>query len=538
MKRLSLPLVALFLALSCSEDPVLNTFGSISGTIQDAKSVSPLSGVKVSITPTGMSQVTGADGTFLFDNLQVQEYTLVFTKDGYKTDQQKVSVKPGVTSTVQVSLTPLSGSFIATPEELYFGDSQTSIKVQLRNVSGVSTYYTAESSNSWLSVSPDSGNIVQSDYLTAIVSREGLSPGDFNGEILIKYLGEALSIPVHMTVKSASAPTVTIESVSAVTANSATVNANLTSIGSSPVVSMGICWSSENKQPTLSDHKSNQGDAKNPCSFSAVLTSLDSETKYYCRAYAQNDSGISYSEVASFTTSQPGGPSTDGIAVPSGLMLYFNFDSEEVKDMTDNDIEAIVIGDPAYLSDTPDGKGRSLFLNGTKDQYITIPYALFDGLDHYSISFWAKDFSSGSFVSALSTYGPSYSYLNRPKVYLQSTGKLFFDTYGRNVSYQDRVFNYPFTSLQSGSWHHIAVTLEVVASRDAREYLYVDGKFIDTVNEDTCIQYTNKVQIGGDSEGGYPVAMTTKIDNFRIYNRTITKEEVKEIYNSELGSSD
>ena len=179
MKRLFAFLSALAILSACDEPVLLNSFGSISGVVVDSKTVAPLAGVRVSMSPTGTSQVTGQDGTFLFDRLQVQEYTLVATKDGYKSEQQKVSVNPGVTSPAHFTLTPMSGAFSVNPEELDFGNTNTSMKIQVRNLSGTATNYSVTTSNKWLSVSPETGTITQSDYLTVLVSREGLSPGDY-----------------------------------------------------------------------------------------------------------------------------------------------------------------------------------------------------------------------------------------------------------------------------------------------------------------------------------------------------------------------
>ena len=104
MKKNLLSLVLpLLLMVSCSE-PVVNTFGNIAGTVTDANTLAPLAGVSVKVSPLGYSQVTGNDGAFQFDNLDVQEYTLSFTRAGYEPHEEKVSVKPGVSSSIQVTM--------------------------------------------------------------------------------------------------------------------------------------------------------------------------------------------------------------------------------------------------------------------------------------------------------------------------------------------------------------------------------------------------------------------------------------------------
>lgn len=537
MKRFLSFFSVLVFIVACDKPVVLNTLGSISGVVIDSKTVAPLAGVRVSLSPTGSSQVTGQDGTFLFDRLQVQEYTLVATKDGYKAEQQKVSVNPGVTSSAHFTLTTTSGAFSVTPAELDFGNTTTSMRVQVRNASGAPTNFSTKTSNNWLTVSPETGTITQSDYLTVLVSREGLSPGDYSGDVTIRYDGETLIIPVKMSIMSNTAANISLESIDEVGAHTAKAKAALTSIGAAAVTKMGICWSASNTVPTINDESTNQGDAYSPCDFSALLSGLTSETTYYCRAYAQNAYGITYSDQClSFTTTseQSGNVDDTGVAVKQGLMFYLSFDGSTVQDESDNELEAVSIGSPSFLTDTPSGSGMSLALNGTKGQYISIPYPLFDGLNNYSIAFWAKDFGTGSFVSALNKNG--YASGNRPKVYLSATGKLIFDTYGRDVTnsqYWTPPFSYPLTDIQSGKWHHFCVTLDIASYRNAEKKLYVDGVFVDTIVDDTCDISTTKVIIGGNAEGGYAVSMTTKIDNVRFYNRTLSKEEAKAIYDSE-----
>ena len=360
-----------------------------------------------------------------------------------------------------------------------------------------------------------------------MVSREGLSPGEYSGEVTVRYAGETLIIPVVMNIMSSAAATVSIESINEVGANSAKVKASIISVGSSSVTKMGICWSSEHNKPSISDKISNQGSATAPCSFTALLTDLTPETTYYCRAYAQNAAGVSYSdECLSFTTTSTesgGGSGGEQGSVTQGLMLYLTFDDGVVKDESINEVETIPIGgELTFLADTPNGTGKSLFLNGIKGQYISIPYALFDGLNNYSISFWAKDFGMGSFVSALNVNGKQYASYNRPKVFIDSNSKIIFDTFGRAVEgYSTGTpFSYPLTNIQSGQWHHICVTLDIPSYRNANKCLYIDGAYVDTM-------------VGGDAEGGYSVSMTTKIDNIRFYNRTLSKEEVKTIFQSE-----
>ncbi|MCR5018984.1 MAG: carboxypeptidase-like regulatory domain-containing protein [Bacteroidales bacterium] len=543
MQRYFHLLMLLLITSSCGEEPVLHTFGSISGIVQDARTNSPLSGVSVSITPLGYAQVTGSDGLFIFDNLEVQEYTLVYSKDGYQTEQRKVSVKPGITSSAHVSLTPMAGSFVVTPTELNFGDTETSLMIQVRNLSGMATAFTAESSNGWLSVSPTTGSVTQSDYLTAIVSREGLSPGEYTGEIRIKYVGENLSVPVRMNVTALLAPVVTIESVSSVSSTSATILANLTSTGSTSVTQMGVCWSSENTVPTLSDHVTNQGDASAPCSFSAVLGNLSPGTTYYCRAYAKNSIGISYSErTLSFTTTSSDtpdpGPGPGGDDVSGGLLLYYSFDNEDVLDQTRYQLDGRIVNGATFEDDSPSGSGKALFLNSVKNQYISIDYNVLKGLQEYSISMWLKDFQPGLWIAGIKA---SSNEEDCPIVFWEGDDNLYYDSFGINAFHGGMSpprLKYSFTSIQN-QWHHFVITCKKVNDYHHIRDLFVDTLHVDS-NEYTVDSYRisstepYKFVIGGDGDGRYSRPGSFVIDNFRIYTNVLSEDVIQQLFDKRL----
>ncbi len=391
-------LLTIFYIASCTQ-PVVEVFGSISGYVVDEDSGAAIGGARVTLTPTGSSQVTSTDGEFLFDNLDAQEYTLSIKKDGYKDLSQKVSVKAGVTSSVQVAMSPIQpvlkvepevldfggeatslalditnsgkgtlewtideeikwitcsaasgettdkvasvvvkasregmekGSYTETivissnggsaivkvkmsvgsaiklsvnPDELDFGTAESQIQVTIINNGEKAVQYTASTANNWLTLDKASSSVHTTDYINAIVSREGLDAGPYTSSITLSTDGGDIIIPVKMTVAHKCAPTVTAESVEDITYNSAFVNGTIVDIGSSKITRHGFCYSSSNKQPSVDDNVANLGDCSAPKAFKGVITNLGNMTTYYVRAFAENQEGISYSSTLSFTTS-------------------------------------------------------------------------------------------------------------------------------------------------------------------------------------------------------------------------------------------
>ena len=383
---------------SCTQ-PVVEVFGSISGYVVDESTGAAVGGAKVTITPTGASQVTSTDGEFLFDNLDAQEYTISIKKDGYEDMSQKVSVKAGVSSSVQVALKAVQPVLTVEPATLDFGDENTSLALDITNsgkgtlewtieeeiewltcsaASGTTTdqvssvvvkvaregmekgsysetivissnggskivkvkmsvgttikltvepeeldfgtvvaekeivitnngqtaiEYTATSANDWLTLSKSSASVTKTDYIHAIVSREGLSAGSYTSSITISTEGGDIVIPVKMEVATKSAPTVTLEEVTDISYSSAVGNGTIVSVGSSKAFRYGFCVSEKNQQPTVDDTVFNLGDCSEPKSFSGTVNNLKSMTTYYIRAFAENQEGISYSSAKQFTTS-------------------------------------------------------------------------------------------------------------------------------------------------------------------------------------------------------------------------------------------
>ena len=98
-------------------------------------------------------------------------------------------------------------------------------------------------------------------------------------------------------------------------------------------------------------------------------------------------SGTFYSdEVLSFTTGTVGGDdnndegsdsgsdsgSDNELVVPQGLMSYYTFDKGDGSDATENELDAILVNDPSFVSETVNGTGKALMLNGAKGQFMNI----------------------------------------------------------------------------------------------------------------------------------------------------------------------
>jgi hypothetical protein len=71
--------------------------------------------------------------------------------------------------------------------------------------------------------------------------------------------------------------------------------------GGGNLISKGICFSSVNKSPTISDTLSSGVSGDND-SFKSMLNLQNGQIKYYLRAFAQNKAGISYGGTVTYIT--------------------------------------------------------------------------------------------------------------------------------------------------------------------------------------------------------------------------------------------
>lgn len=105
-KLLFLCLVALPLFMSsCSKDEY-DSFGSLYGVVSDTNTGDPLGNVTVTLSPGGITKLTGSNGLFEFEGLTPQQYTITVQKPGYQTNRKTLSAVVGEKVEANITMTP------------------------------------------------------------------------------------------------------------------------------------------------------------------------------------------------------------------------------------------------------------------------------------------------------------------------------------------------------------------------------------------------------------------------------------------------
>ncbi len=86
------------------EETEYTFYSSIEGIVYDSSTGESIDKASVALSPSGKTVMTSADGSFVFDNLDPVQYTILVQKDGYYADRKMVTAITGETVNVDIAL--------------------------------------------------------------------------------------------------------------------------------------------------------------------------------------------------------------------------------------------------------------------------------------------------------------------------------------------------------------------------------------------------------------------------------------------------
>ncbi|MBR4390881.1 MAG: carboxypeptidase regulatory-like domain-containing protein [Bacteroidales bacterium] len=200
-----LAIFALCLMTSCVKE--IST-GDIQGIVTNANTNEPIQGVNISLSPTGLSTVTGSDGRYEFNNLTAGQYTVQGVKNGFESNTKSITIVSGNISSGDMTLKPLVSGFRLSVEYLDFGTTFSNLSFKIINASTTlpMSWEIMESLN-WLTVQPSTGNLNGGQEVTVQVAIDrSLITQNTTGNITVRSADQTIVLPVNVSVSGESGP--------------------------------------------------------------------------------------------------------------------------------------------------------------------------------------------------------------------------------------------------------------------------------------------------------------------------------------------
>jgi len=208
-----------------------------------------------------------------------------------------------------------------------------------------------------------------------------------------------------------------------------------------------------------------------------------------------------------------------------GLVAYYPFNGN-AKDESGNGHDGKVSG--ATLANDRHGAAKQAYYFDGTDDYITLPSNIFDKIDGFTVSAW------------INLNSPNLGHCIISGILNGNDNKLIIGTFSGRfyISYVDQdQYSFPSKDLM-GNWKHLVVAK---LSRQPNFIVFVDGllKAKKEFPKSGSLKFApNGLMIGPEQDsagGGFQSGQFLKgdIDDYRIYNRALSAEEVKSLYEFE-----
>lgn len=301
-------------------------------------------------------------------------------------------------------------------------------------------------------------------------------------------------------------PSIGTKAITKISSTDAEGGGIITNDGGSNVTNRGVCWSTSTN-PTVSNSHTEDGIGTGY--FTSKLTGLIANTTYYIRAYATNTVGTTYGTQEYFKST-----TSSGTIPTNGLVAYFPFNGN-ANDQSGNNNNGTVHG--AILTADRHGISNRAYLFNGVDNYIEINHSSSLNLSQQiSISFWAK-------LETESDYYWPYHIIEKYGCW--GTGQREDDV-AWGVTTTTGEFSLFALNYDYGRFYHFVMIYD-----GSKISIYTDGVLKESINATgTILQNSNNIYISRYNFGGN-YFFDGVLDDFRIYNRALTQQEITALYN-------
>jgi hypothetical protein len=220
----------------------------------------------------------------------------------------------------------------------------------------------------------------------------------------------------------------------------------------------------------------------------------------------------------------------------SGLLAYYPF-TGNAGDSSGNGYHGVVSG-ALLFKDRFNKENNCYSFNGT-DNKIIIPLKQ-NNLRSYSVSVWFNTNSGGQLIDGRGTNNlPGLdAFIHNKSTGGINNGKAMFVAHGPGISV-GKMSNLTYLD---GKWHHFVGTFigNSTNINPNEFFIYIDGELILQSNSNTSsallpINSNSDIVIGANQNLTYSPYLEYflgLIDDVRIYNRVLTQEQIKYLFNN------
>ncbi|MFC4099276.1 LamG-like jellyroll fold domain-containing protein [Paenibacillus xanthanilyticus] len=218
-------------------------------------------------------------------------------------------------------------------------------------------------------------------------------------------------------------------------------------------------------------------------------------------------------------------PASAAAAVPTDATLHLKFEGS-ASDSSATQTPVTASGSPSYVA----GRVGSAISFTAAGQYLNLgktASTTFGASTDYTVAFWIQ--SSGVTGDPVIIGNKNWnSGANAGWILsLQSNGSIKWNYTPAGQTRTDVTIS----GVADDAWHYIAVT----HNRDGSAKFYKDGQLVNTVSisaKQGSIDTTYNTNVAQDGTGSYGYALNAKLDEFQLFKRELSADEIAALYQS------
>lgn len=329
-------------------------------------------------------------------------------------------------------------------------------------------------------------------------------------------------------------PAISTNDATNISGTTATVGGNISSDGGSIVMEAGVCYSTTAGVDTSKNRTPIYVIGGN---FSTQLKNLSLLSKYYYRAYAINEKGITYGDEKSFFV-PVNGYSTSSQVAAANLAAYWAFNGSYI------DSVSKVLGTPNHPSALnfvtgKIGQAVQIASPGYINSNVTNTIA---NLSSFTMVCWIQQ--PASLSSGPTTYMPfslnkaGYSWEQTKFFMLFNNADNASNSYGK-ICLMDQWFDkgQVWPKMLDANWHQMAISYD---GTSGALRVYIDGALLSQSSSSAFAPQTNfgaadSFTLGGPDDNantanGWMNALSGNLDEFKVFNKVLSLSEIQSLY--------